>query len=127
MPRAQRSSRKKRKKIFDRASGMRGGRSRLYKTAKESVMRAMAFSFRDRRAKKRSFRRLWIARISAAVRANDLSYSRFIDGLSKAGVELNRKMLSELAIHDPEAIKNLVAMAKNALATSAEPAAPKPA
>lgn len=115
MPRAKgASSRKKRKKIFAQASGMRGGRSKLYKTAKESVMRAMAYSYRDRRTKKRDFRSLWIARISAAVRARGMSYSQFIDGLNKADIELNRKMLAELAIHDPIVMDGLVDLAKSA-------------
>lgn len=110
------SSRKKRKKLFTLSAGMRGGRSRLYKTAKESVMRALAFSYRDRRQKKRAFRSLWIARINAVVRENGISYSRFIAGLSKANVALNRKMLAELAIHDPAAVQSLIALARSSAA-----------
>lgn len=113
MPRAKgASSRGKRDRIFKLAEGMRGGRSRLYKTAKESVMRALQFSYRDRKARKREFRALWIARINAATREAGLSYSRFIDGLKKSGVEVNRKMLSELAIHSPSAMNELIAIAK---------------
>ena len=120
MPRAKgASSRQKRKKIFKLAEGMRGGRSRLYKTAKESVMRGLAFSYRDRRNRRREFRSLWIARINAATREVGMSYSVFIDGLKKAGVEVNRKMLSELAIHQPEAFRKLVEIAQQAPATSA--------
>ena len=105
---------------------MVGGRSRLYKTAKESVMRSLAFAYRDRRLKKRSFRSLWIARISAATRNNGVTYSRFIDGLNKSDIRLNRKMLSELAIHNPEVIEQLIAISSKAVA-SAAPAAKKPA
>jgi large subunit ribosomal protein L20 len=113
MPRAKgASSRQKRHKIFKLAEGMRGGRSRLYKTAKESVIRSLTFAYRDRRQKKRAFRALWIARINAATRDNGLTYSRFIEGLRKAGVDINRKMLSELAVHNPEAINQLVAIAR---------------
>lgn len=113
MPRAKgASSRGKRDRIFKLAEGMRGGRSRLYKTAKESVMRALQFSYRDRKARKRDFRALWIARINAATREAGLSYSRFIDGLKKSGVEVNRKMLSELAIHSPSAMNELIDIAK---------------
>lgn len=124
MPRAKgASSRQKRHKIFKLAEGMRGGRSRLYKTAKESVIRALTFAYRDRRQKKRAFRALWIARINAATRENGLTYSRFIDGLRKAGVDINRKMLSELAIHNPEAINQLVSIARgeSAPTTAAAP------
>lgn len=113
MPRAKgASSRQKRHKIFKLAEGMRGGRSKLYKTAKESVIRALTFAYRDRKVKKRDFRSLWIARINAATRESGLSYSRFIDGLKKAGVDINRKMLSEIAIHNPAAMQNLIAIAR---------------
>ncbi len=126
MPRAKgASSRKKREKIFKLAEGMRGGRSKLYKTAKESVIRALAFSYRDRRQRKRSFRALWIARINAATREAGLSYSRFIDGLKKAGIEVNRKMLSELAIQSPEAMTQLIGISKKALEEGASAAAAK--
>lgn len=120
MPRAKgASSRQKRHKIFKLAEGMVGGRSRLYKTAKESVIRALTFSYRDRRQKKRAFRALWIARINAATRDSGLTYSRFIDGLNKAGVDINRKMLAELAVHNPEAITELVAIARGAVGSGA--------
>ncbi len=119
MPRAKgASSRGKRDRIFKLAEGMRGGRSRLYKTAKESVMRALQFSYRDRKQRKRDFRALWIARINAATRESGLSYSRFIDGLKKSGVEVNRKMLSELAIHSPSAMDELIAIAKKSVESS---------
>ncbi|HBW47990.1 TPA: 50S ribosomal protein L20 [bacterium] len=120
MPRAKgASSRQKRKKIFKLAEGMRGGRSKLYKTAKESVIRALSFSFRDRKQNKRVFRTLWIARINAATRESGLSYSRFIAGLKKAGVEVNRKMLSELAIHSKDGMNNLIEISKKALSEGA--------
>ncbi len=99
-----------------RAKGMVGGRSKLYRTAKESVRRAGAFAWRDRRARKRDFRRLWIIRINAACRQRGLNYSRFMAGLNKADVRLNRKMLSEIAIHDPAAFDKLVEQAQKALA-----------
>lgn len=113
------SSRQKRKKIFKLAEGNRGGRSRLYKTAKESVMRGLAFSYRDRRNRRREFRSLWIARINAATREAGMSYSVFIDGLKKSGVEINRKMLSELAIHQPETLRQLVETARQAAPAAA--------
>jgi len=113
MPRAKgASSRQKRHKIFKLAEGMVGGRSKLYKTAKESVIRALTFSYRDRKVRKRDFRSLWIARINAATRDQGLSYSRFIDGLKKAGVDINRKMLSEIAVHNPAVMKNLIEIAR---------------
>ncbi|MEK8022906.1 MAG: 50S ribosomal protein L20 [Candidatus Hydrogenedentota bacterium] len=127
MPRAKgASSRQKRHKIFKLAEGMRGGRSKLYKTAKESVIRALSFSYRDRKTKKREYRALWIARINAATRNSGMSYSRFIDGLKKAGVDINRKMLSELAVNSPDAMNNLIEIARsqqaaeNPVATSAQ-------
>ena len=100
------------KKILKMAKGYRGTRSRLFKKANESVMKALYYARRDRRAKKREFRKLWIARINAATRANGLSYSRFIEGLHKAGIELNRKMLSEIAIHDAEGFASIAKIAK---------------
>ena len=96
------------KKILKMAKGYRGTRSRLFKKANESVMKALYYARRDRRAKKREFRKLWIARINAATRANGLSYSRFICGLTKAGVIVNRKMLADLAVNNPEAFKAIV-------------------
>ncbi len=103
---------KRKKKIMRAAKGARGGRSKLYKTAKETVERAMRYAYRDRRNKKREFRRLWIIRINAAARQHDMSYSRFMAGLRNAGVEINRKMLADLAVHDPAAFGELAAVAK---------------
>lgn len=99
-------------RLFRAAKGYRGGRSKLYRTAKEAVMRARASAFRDRRRRKRDFRALWITRLTAACRSRGLSYSRFMFGLKEADVELNRKMLSELAIHDPAAFDAIVEVAK---------------
>ena len=104
------------RRLFKKAKGFRGGRNHLLRTVKETLIRAGAFAFRDRRRRRREFRRLWITRISAAVRARDLSYSEFIHGLQKANIELDRKMLSELAIHDPAAFDQIVADVKKALA-----------
>ncbi len=101
---------------FKQAKGYRGGRSKLWRTVRESVVRAWAYSYRDRRQKKRQFRRLWIVRINAATRMRGMNYSRFIAGLNKADIGLNRKQLSELAIHDPAAFDQLVESAKSALA-----------
>jgi large subunit ribosomal protein L20 len=106
--------RAKKARWFKRAKGFWGGRSRLWRTVHESVVRAWAYGTRDRKQKKRLYRTLWIARISAAVRGRGVSYSAFIDGLKKAGIELNRKQLSELAIHDPVAFDGLVEAAKAA-------------
>ena len=100
------------KKILKMVKGYRGTRSRLFKKANESVMKALYYARRDRRAKKREFRKLWIARINAATRANGLSYSRFICGLTKAGVIVNRKMLADLAVNDAAAFAKLVEVAK---------------
>ncbi len=106
------ASRKRRKRRLAAAKGFYGSRSKLYRQATEAVDRAMALSYAHRKEKKRDFRGLWIVRLSAGCRANDISYSRFIEGLSKAGIALNRKMLSEIAIHDPEGFASLVATAK---------------
>ena len=106
------ASRKRRKRRLDAAKGFYGSRSKLFRQATEAVDRAMALSSAHRKEKKRDFRGLWIVRLSAGCRANDISYSRFIEGLSKAGIALNRKMLSEIAIHDPEGFASLVATAK---------------
>ena len=103
---------RKKVRFFKRARGFRGGRSKLWRTVRESVMRAWAYAYRDRRQKKRQFRRLWIVRINAAARMRGITYSRFIDGIKTAGVELNRKQLSELAIHDPAAFDALCEAAK---------------
>lgn len=106
--------RRKKNRYFKRARGFRGGRSKLWRTVHESVVRAWAYAYRDRRQKKRQFRRLWILRINAAARMRDMTYSRFIDGLKKANVDLNRKQLSELAIHEPAAFDALVETARSA-------------
>jgi large subunit ribosomal protein L20 len=103
---------KRRNKILRAAKGARGARSKLYKTAKETVERAMRYAYRDRRTKKRDFRRLWIVRINAAARQHDLSYSQFMAGLRHAGVEINRKVLADLAVRDPTAFGELAAVAK---------------
>ena len=106
------ATRARRKKVLKRAKGYFGSKHRLFKTAQEQVMHSERYAFRDRKQKKRDFRKLWITRINAWCRENGISYSRFIDGLNKAGVEVNRKMLSELAIYDKEAFANLVKVAK---------------
>jgi len=105
-------AKKRRKKILKLAKGYRGGRSKLYRTAADAVDRALQYAYRDRRARKRDFRRLWIARINAAARLNDLSYSRFIQGLKDAHVEIDRKILAELAVSDPNAFSHLAAVAE---------------
>ena len=106
------ATRARRKKVLKRAKGYFGSKHRLFKTAQEQVMHSERYAFRDRKQRKRDFRKLWITRINAGCRENGISYSRFIDGLNKAGVEVNRKMLSELAIYDKEAFANLVKVAK---------------
>jgi len=110
------TTRARHKKVLKAAKGYFGSKHRLYKTAKEQLMHSGQYAFRDRRQKKRDFRKLWITRINAACRENEISYSRFIEGLNKSGVEVNRKMLSELAIADPKAFKELVKVAKDGLA-----------
>ena len=105
----------KHKKILKQAKGYFGSKHRFFKTAKEQVMHSGKYAYRDRRQNKRNFRKLWITRINAACRVNDISYSKFIDGLNKAGVVINRKMLSELAINDEKAFAELVKTAKDAL------------
>ena len=106
---------KKRRTILDRASGYRGQRSRLYRKAKEQVTHSFVYSYNDRRKRKGDFRRLWIQRINAAARANGLTYNRFIQGLKAAEVEVDRRMLAELAVNDQQAFAGLVEIAKNAL------------
>jgi len=101
------------KKVLKQAKGYFGSKHRLYKSAKEQLMHSGQYAFRDRKQRKRDFRKLWITRINAACRQNDISYSRFIEGLNKAGVEVNRKMLSEIAINDPKAFSDLVKVAKD--------------
>lgn len=108
-------ARRRRKKILREAKGFRGGQSRLFRTATEKVNRAYAFAYRDRKVKKRDFRSLWITRIGIAAKINGLSYSRFMSGLKKAQVTLDRKILSELAMHQPVAFTQLVEMAKTKL------------
>ncbi len=109
-------TRQRRKKVLKQAKGYWGGRRRLYRSAAETVVRALAFAYRDRRTKKRTFRSLWILRIGAACRALGLSYSAFTNGLKKAGVNLDRKILAELATSDPEAFARLVETARAHLA-----------
>ena len=106
---------KKRRVILERASGYRGQRSRLYRKAKEQVIHSLVYSYRDRRQRKGDFRRLWIQRINAGSRANGLTYNRFIQGLGLAGIEVDRRMLAELAVNEPTAFATLVAEAKKAL------------
>ena len=106
---------KRKKKIMRAAKGARGGRSKLYKSAKENVERGLVYAYRDRRRKKRDFRRLWIVRINAGARLHDLSYSRFMAGLKLAGVEINRKLLADLAVRDPVAFGAVVEIAKKSL------------
>ena len=107
-------TRKRRKKVLKLAKGYFGGKSKLFRTAKEAVMKSGRYAYIGRKQKKRNFRQLWITRISAACRMNSMNYSTFMDGLKKAGVELNRKMLSEIAIADPAAFTSLVEKAKAA-------------
>ena len=107
--------RARRKKALKEAKGYFGSKHRLYKTAKEQVMHSGAYAYRDRKVRKRDFRKLWITRINAACRLNEISYSKFINGLNKAGIEINRKMLAEIAIDDEKAFSELVKAAKNAL------------
>lgn len=116
MPRVKKSvkSRQRRKKVLSAAKGYRGGRGKLLRTASETVDRALKFAYRDRRTKKRTFRSLWIMRINAAARQHGLSYSRFMDGLKKADVGLDRKVLAGLAVSDPEAFARLAEIAKQA-------------
>ena len=107
-------ARRRRKKVLNLAKGFRGGRSKLFRTAADSVDKALMYAYRDRRQRKRDFRRLWIARINAAARMNDISYSKFIHGLKKAGVELDRKVLAELAVSDPAAFAQIAALSAQA-------------
>ena len=117
MPRATNApaSRKRRKRILKKAKGFRGGRSKLLRTAKDAVFKSQTWAYRDRKNRKRTFRSLWVQRINAATRAEGLTYSRFIEGLHAAGIELDRKVLSDLAIHDPAAFSVIVAKAKSSL------------
>jgi large subunit ribosomal protein L20 len=104
-------ARRRRKKILKLAKGYRGARSKLYRTAADAVDKALQYAYRDRKARKRDFRRLWIARINAAARLNDLSYSTLIQGLKRARVEVDRKILAEIALSDPNAFSHLAAIA----------------
>jgi large subunit ribosomal protein L20 len=117
MARVKRSvnAQKKRRVVLERAAGYRGQRSRLYRKAKEQVTHALAYSYADRRKKKGEFRRLWIQRINAAARANGITYNRFVQGLKAAGVEVDRKVLADLAVNDAAAFATLVETAKAAL------------
>ena len=108
-------TRKRRNKVLKLAKGYWGGKSKLFKTAKEAVMKSGQYAYIGRKQKKREFRQLWIARISAGCKMNGINYSQFMYGLKKAGITLNRKMLSEIAIHDPAAFTTLVEKAKAAL------------
>ncbi|MBP3447429.1 MAG: 50S ribosomal protein L20 [Clostridia bacterium] len=109
------TTRRRHKKILKLAKGYRGGKSRLFRTANEAVMKSLVYAYIGRKQKKREFRQLWIARINAAARMNGISYSRLMNGLKKANIEINRKMLSEIAIADPAAFTALVEKAKAAL------------
>ncbi len=108
------NARKKHKKVLKLAKGYFGARSKQFKAANQSVMRAMAASYKGRKLKKRDFRKLWIARINAAARLNGLSYSKFINGLKKSNIDLNRKVLADMAVNDPAAFARLVEIAKAA-------------
>jgi large subunit ribosomal protein L20 len=117
------NAQKKRRVVLERASGYRGQRSRLYRKAKEQVTHSLTYAYRDRRAKKGDFRRLWIQRINAAARANGMTYNRFIQGLKAAGVEVDRRMLAELAVNDAAAFTALVELSR-ANVPAATPALP---
>ena len=120
MPRVKRGThaRQRRKKILKLAKGNVGGRRKLYRAARETVEKGLAYAYRDRRVRKRSFRALWIQRINAAARECGVSYSRFIEGLKKAGIEMDRKVLADIAMHEGEAFKAIVAQARGALPQS---------
>ena len=115
MPRVKRGpvARKRRKKILKLAKGYYGSKSRSFKIANQQVMRSLLYAYRDRRQRKRNFRKLWIARINAAARSNGLSYSRFINGLKKADIKINRKMLADMAVNDRPGFDRLVEVARN--------------
>ena len=114
---------KKRRTVLERAQGYRGQRSRLYRMAKQQMLHSLVYAYNDRRARKGDFRRLWIQRINAAARANGITYNRFIQGLNLAGVEVDRRILAELAVNEPNTFASLVATAKAAL--PADTSAPK--
>ncbi|HHX75265.1 MAG TPA: 50S ribosomal protein L20 [Firmicutes bacterium] len=117
MPRVKRgvTARARHKKVIKLAKGYFGAKSKLFRTANQAVMKSLANAYRDRRLRKRDFRKLWIARINAAARMNGLTYSRLISGLKKAGVDINRKMLADLAVNDADGFTELIALAKNNL------------
>ncbi len=106
------NTRKRHKKILKLAKGYRGAKSKLFRTANQAVMKSLSYAYRDRKQKKRNFRQLWIARINAAARMNGISYSRFMNGLKNNGIEINRKMLAEIAVSDPQAFAKLVEKVK---------------
>jgi len=120
MPRATRAAarNKRKKKIFKAAKGYFGGRKNLYRTAKDAVEKGWEHAYRDRKKKKRTFRALWITRINAAAREHDLTYSRFMNGLKRSGIDLDRKVLADLAVRDPDAFTSLAELAKEGLATA---------
>jgi large subunit ribosomal protein L20 len=125
MPRVKRGTmtHKRHKKVLETAKGNWGGKRSLFKTAHEQFMKSGNYAYTDRRNKKRNFRRLWIVRISAACRAQGVQYCRFIEGLTKAGITLDRKVMAEMAVSDPDTFTQLVAQATSALKTTGEPAA----
>jgi large subunit ribosomal protein L20 len=112
------TARARHKKVLKKAKGYYGARSKLYKTANQAVTKAGQYAYRDRRQRKRQFRSLWIARINAAARLHDLSYSRFINGLHRAAIEIDRKVLADIAVHDPDAFGALAAQAKASLSAA---------
>ena len=109
------STRKRRKRVLKLAKGYRGAKSKLFRTAKQAVMKSLVYAYTGRKLRKRDFRKLWITRISAAAKMNGINYSRFMNGLKSANIDMNRKMLSEIAIADPKAFTELVEKAKAAL------------
>lgn len=125
MPRATNgpASRKRRNRVLKKAKGFRGSRSKLFRTAKDAIYKSQSWAYRDRKNRKRNFRRLWIQRIGAAARVNDITYSRFMEGLSAAGIELDRKVLADIAVHDADAFAAIAEKAKAALADKAKKAA----
>lgn len=125
MPRATNApaSRKRRKRMLKKAKGYRGARSKLYRYAKDAVYKSQSWAYRDRKKRKGQFRRLWIQRISAAARINELSYSRFMEGMKASGIELDRKVLADLAVHDEAAFKAIADKARAALEEKAKKAA----
>ncbi len=125
MPRATNSpaSRRRRKRVINKAKGFRGRRSKIFRYAKDAIFKAQTWAYRDRKNRKRTFRGLWIQRINAGVRAHGLTYSRFMEGLNAANIDIDRKVLSDIAIRDQEAFAEIVARAKSALETKAQAAA----